>query len=436
MSTLLSVNPSFWTQTAVPYFNGEPDDNAQLQGQTQADVTIIGAGITGLRAALELAQHNLNVVVLDSHEPGWGASGRTGGQVNPLAHATPDKINQQLGKVFGPRMLDSYVKSGDELFNLIAQFKLQCAPTQNGWIRAAHCSSAIKELQQMHRGWSDAGLDIRFIEKKELQQLSGSTAYDTATLVKSGGCIQPLSYSRELARVASEQGAKIYCSSTVTAVESVGPQLWKVKTATASVTSKWVLFCTNGYTDNTLKGLKQTIIPLVSVQAVTRPLSDDEYHSALPQGHTLSDTRRVIYYSRKDNQNRLLFGSLGYSEHCNRADKKRLHQGLEKVFPQFCAADLQQYWGGRLAFTPEILPHLHEPAPGLLAGLGYNGRGVAMATVMGRILSERVKGKASEDLAIATTKFKPFFAHSLHKAGVYSAIKYYEIRDKLDIKFC
>jgi glycine/D-amino acid oxidase-like deaminating enzyme len=427
MSSL--TNPSFWKQTAVSY-----QAPAQLCDAITADVTIIGAGITGLRAALELAQQNINVVVLDSHEPGWGASGRTGGQVNPLAHAAPKEIIKQLGSTFGPRMLESYVNSGNELFNLIEKHDMQCDAVQNGWIRGAHCHSAIKDLENMHKGWSEYGLDINFIEGQELHKLSGSKAYDVATHVASGGCIQPLSYSRELARIAVEKGAQIFGQSAVQSVKPKGHK-WQVKTATGSVTSQWVLFCTNGYTDNTLKGLKKTIIPLVSVQAVTRPLSKSEYDNILPQGHTLSDTRRVIYYSRKDNNDRLLFGSLGMSEHCNTTDKKRLHQGLKTVFPQLSADDLELYWGGRLAFTPDVLPHLHEPAPGILAGLGYNGRGVAMGTVMGRILAERVSGKRPEDLAIPTTGYKSFPFHSFHKVGVYSAIKYFEIRDNFDVRF-
>ena len=141
----------------------------------------------------------------------------------------------------------------------------------------AHCQRAIKDLEDMHKGWSEYGLDIQFVEGKELQKLSGSDAYQTATLVKSGGCIQPLSYSRELARVAGEHGAAVYSHSPVSSISEVPNSYsngrWQVTTPSGSVSSDWVVFCTNGYTDSTLKGLQQTIIPLISVQAVTRPLS-------------------------------------------------------------------------------------------------------------------------------------------------------------------
>ncbi len=429
MSALQQSASSLWQHTAPSC-----PAPAALQESIRADVTIIGAGITGLRAALELAQNNVDVVVLDSHEPGWGASGRTGGQVNPLAHATPEKIIRQLGPVYGPRMLDSYVNSGNELFDLIKQHGLRCDAVQNGWLRGAHCRSATRELEQMHRGWSELGLKISFVEGDELHRLSGSGAYQTATLVNSGGCIQPLAYSRELARVATEKGARIFGHSAVTRLQPEGSE-WRVSSDRGDVTSHWVLFCTNGYTDNTLKGLRQTIVPLISVQAATRPLTDSEYAEILPEGHTLSDTRRVIYYCRKDNHDRLLFGSLGMAEHCTSADRRRLHQGLKTVFPRLSSDDLEFYWGGRLAFTPEVLPHLHEPAPGILAGLGYNGRGVAMGTVMGRILAERVCGSRPEDLAMPTTPFRSFAFHRFHKLGVFSAIRYFEMRDSLDVRF-
>lgn len=276
MSPSLQTTPSYWQHTAVDY-----NAPTALNESLTADVTIVGAGITGLRAALELARQNISVVVLDRQQPGWGASGRTGGQVNPLAHAVPEQIIKQLGPVYGPRMLESYVNSGNELFDLIKSYDMQCDPVQNGWIRGAHCRSAIRDLESMHKGWSEYGLDIDFIEGDDLHQLSGSEAYDVATLVDSGGCIQPLSYSRELARVASEQGAKIFSQSPAESVVPKGDQ-WQVTTPQGSVTSQWVLFCTNGYTDNTLKGLKQTIIPLISVQAVTRSLSPKSTSKSYP----------------------------------------------------------------------------------------------------------------------------------------------------------
>ncbi len=419
---------SLWKETAV-----KAPEYKSLVGDISADVTIVGAGFTGLRAALKLAQKGVDVVVLDSHEPGWGASGRNGGQVNPMAHSTPDEIIEDLGSVFGERMVDCYVNSANDLFSLVKKHKLQCDSGQHGWLRGAHCGSAEKTISALAKGWNAAGLDIDLVEGDQLHQLTGSKAYNLATLAKSGGYVQPLSYARELARVAMEKGTRIFSNSSVHNFEKKDGK-WCVKTATASVSSDWVLFCTNGYTDDTLKGLQQTISPLVSVQAATRPLTDQEYAKILPQGHTLADSRRVVYYTRKDDRNRLVFGSMGLAQDCVGSDRKRLQKGLHELFPQLSAKDLEFYWGGKLAITTNHLPHLHEPAPGILAGLGYNGRGVAMATLMGRVLAERALGESSDNLAIPTTPYKSFKLKRFHALGLPGVIKYYELRDRLDVK--
>ncbi len=420
---------SLWQHTAIKL--PTPDT---LNGSLNVDVTVVGAGFTGLRTALELARKGVDVAVVDKYEPGWGASGRSGGQVNPLAHAQPNEIIKQLGPVFGPRMLDNYIHSADEVFNLIEKYDLKCDSVRSGWLRGAHSRSAIPELEQMAENWSALGLDIDSVEGNELHRLVGSEAYSVATRVKSGGSLHPLSYTRELARVAIEKGAKIFGNSEVSSVMKKGDR-WQLTTGSATIDSEWVVFCTNGYTDDTLKGLKQTIIPLISVQAATRPLSDEEYAQVLPEGHTIADTRRVIYYGRKDNRNRILLGSLGASEYCIGPDKERIHKAFATVFPQFKPEDIEFYWGGKIAHTKDVLPHLHEPAKGILAGLGCNGRGVAMGTVMGRILSERILGKKQKDMSIPTTPYDPFFCHRYHEVGVSITTKYFEARDALDVKF-
>ncbi len=420
---------SLWKETAITAPILE-----KLTGEITADVAIIGAGFTGLRAALELAQQGLSVVVLDSHEPGWGASGRNGGQVNPMAHELPDEIINHLGGIFGPRMVQNYANSANELFELVKKHDLKCHATQNGWLRGAHSRPSIHHIEQMAKAWSTAGLDLSLIEGNELQNLIGSKAYSLASKVSSGGSVQPLSYARELCRIAQEKGAQVFSESKVDKLIQKGEQ-WQVQTDSGKVTSEWVLFCTNAYTDKILKGLKQSVSPIISVQAATRPLTDDEYEEILPQQNTLSDNRRVVFYTRKEENKRLVFGSVGLAQDCNSSDQRRLQRGLQKVFPQLSAKDIEYYWGGKFAITTDGLPHLHEPAKGILAGLGYNGRGVAMATLMGRVLATRVAGTAQKDLDIPTTPYGSFKLRPFHRIGLPAMVKYSEARDAFEEKF-
>ncbi len=417
---------SLWRATAITAPHVE-----KLTGELTADVTIVGAGFTGLRAALELAEKGLSVVVLDSHEPGWGASGRNGGQVNPMGHELPEEIIDHMGDVFGPRMVQCYANSANELFALVKKHDLKCHATQNGWLRGAHTRPSILKIEKLAKAWAAHGLDLNLVEGNELHKMIGSQAYSLASKVSSGGSVQPLSYARELCRVAQEKGAQVFGQSQVNSLQQKDNR-WQIQTDTGKVTSEWVLFCTNAYTDKTLKGLKQSVSPVISIQAATRPLTDEEYDEILPQNNTLSDTRRVVYYTRKEENRRLIFGSVGLAQDCNGNDQIRLQKGLEKVFPQLSAKDIEFYWGGKLAVTPDGLPHLHEPAKGILAGLGYNGRGVAMATLMGRVLASRVLGTTKEDLDIPTTPYGSFKLRPFHQLGFPAMVKYYETRDKLE----
>lgn len=428
MKETLQPGGSLWSRTAIAQTEYPP-----CQGDKEVDVTVVGAGFTGLRATLELLGKGANVALVDSHQPGWGASGRTGGQVNPMAHETPDQIRKKLGSKFGSRLTEAYIKSADELFQVIKKNDIDCEPVQRGWLRAAHCKKAIPALERMQQGWSREGLDVQMIHGDDLTRLSGSQAYDVAALTSAAGCIHPLSYCRGMAQRITQAGGAIHGNTQVTEVRREGDK-WRVMSPKGSLLSRWVLFCTNGYTDNVLSGLKKTFIPLVSLQAATRPLSDELYQSILPEGHTLADTRRVIYYSRKDNRNRVLLGSLGRNPECTLdVDRKRLVKAFATVYPQLSVDDIEFYWGGRVAFTPDLLPHLHEPAPGILAGLGFNGRGVAMGSVMGRVMAERASGKDTEALDIPTTSFPRYPLRDMASLGIRLMIPYLETRDRVDI---
>jgi glycine/D-amino acid oxidase-like deaminating enzyme len=424
------LHPSLWAETAV----GRPTP-VSLTENCSADVVVVGAGFTGLRTALELAKNGLNVVVLESHEPGWGASGRTGGQVNPLAHETPEQICQRLGEVHGTRLVQAYINSADEVFSLIKEHEIECDAEQNGWLRAAHCKKSIKQLATMQKSWSAAGLGIGYVEGKELHRLMGSSTYDVATLTPAGGSVQPLSYTYGLCRAALNNGANVFSYSGVESIKRQGKK-WLVKTNQAEVSSDWVVFCTNGYTDGVLPGLQKTIVPLVSLQAATTSLPVEMWEQLLPEKHTYADTRRVIFYGRKIKDRRMVFGTLGVNQNCQRrSDIKRLNEGLLETFPQLKGVSLEYKWGGQIAHTPDLLPHLHEPSPGVLAGLGYNGRGVAMSTVMGRVISERILGKSAQDLQVPITNYRNAPLRHFSDLAVKSAVPVFETLDALEKRF-
>ena len=418
---------SLWVATAGPAPTTIP-----LSGEQRADVAIVGGGFTGLRAALTLAEAGCSTIVLEANEIGWGATGRNGGQVNPiLPENTPETVSAQIGAPAAEKLCRVSLESADELFSLIQRYDIHCSARQKGWLRVAHCRSAVRAWTQQCESWIRAGAEIDIVEGEQLAALTGSPVFNMGALNRRGGAIQPLSFARGLAEKAISAGATVYRSSPVLGLERTRTG-WIVSTPDGSVVTEIVLLCTNGYTDGLWAGLSRSIVPLTAVQVASEPLPDDVRDSILPGGQTLSDTRRTILYGRREPDGQLVLGSIGQGGDGRTADFEYLRREAVRVFPQLAKTKWHYKWGGLIAITQDHLPHLHEPAPGLFAGLGYNGRGVAMANVMGRVLAELALGKDAKDMPFPITPVRPYPFQKFTRIGIPLAIAWMGFRDRLD----
>ncbi len=175
-------------------------------------------------------------------------------------------------------------------------------------------------------------------------------------------------------------------------------------------------------------------MPFVSIQAATRPLTPEQRAQVLPRGTTIADTRRSIIYGRYDRDGRLSIGCMGsYPERPDALGGfARLRSGTERVFPVLKGIEWQFRWGGRIAVTSNFLPRMHEPAPGLLIGLGFNGRGVAMTSVMGRALAAKILGAGEGDLPFPVTPIKAVPLHRILAALLPFAAPVLSTADRLD----
>ena len=352
--------------------------------------------------------------------------------MNPMLTTALEEAQNHLGPAYGMRLCKLGLTSADKVFDLVERHEIACDAVRAGWIRAAHAPVAERKIDHQVAVLSKLGGDLDILEGPALERLTGSPYYRRAILIRRGGSVQPLSYARGLAQAAIKAGAAVHGGSPVESLERVGER-WRLTTPGGVVTADWALLCTNGYTDKLLAGLAKTIIPLVPLQMATEPLSENVRRSVLAEGHTLSDTRRTIYYCRQDRDGRLLFGCIGRDE----KDRDSPHftnivESAKRVFPQIGEVKWSHRWGGKIAVTPEHLPHLHAPAPGLLAGLGFNGRGVAMATVMGRLLAERVLGAKADDLPIPVTAPQAVPFQGFYRPAMGAAIAWLKLRDAWD----
>lgn len=395
---------SLWKVTAT-----KGVDSPRLTEDLTCDVVIVGGGYTGLRAALALAEHGTDVVVLEAHEVGWGASGRNGGQVNPMlpAHYPKDLI-ASVGGTYFERMTSAALSSADALFDLVKKYDIDCDARQKGWIRADHSAAARKTARTAARMWNEYGAGYEFLDGDDVARLSGSIRYQSAIMSPKGGAVQPLSLARGLAKAARDSGARIFGKAQVSTAERKDG-MWCVHVSDRVVRAPVLIAATNGYSDNLVPGLKRSVLPLYSIQIATGPLSEDEIGAILPHGHTIADTRRLITYARREPGNQFAFGGIGYHKlFGGQGGFDWILKDAPRIFPSLHRAKFTYRWGGSIALTPDRVPHLHEPQPGLLAGLGYNGRGVAMSLVMGSVLAQRALGADPESLTFPISKIRPF----------------------------
>ena len=247
----------------------------------------------------------------------------------------------------------------------------------------------------------------------------------------SAGSLHPLSFTRELARTCLSKGVQIFSGTHASAVTRTNAG-WEVKTEKdISVSAKQVLICTNGYTGNLIPGLKQKVVPVRSILIASEPLSIELRQEILPDQVTFVDKRNLILYARYDRDGRLCIGDLGpMRDAFCLGDFNHLKERAISVFPELKAVRWDFHWGGRIAMTRSSTPFIHEPAPGLICGMGYNGRGVGMGTVMGRLLAERALGAAEEEMVFPITKPASYPFHRFHRPGVKMGVELAKRRDK------
>jgi glycine/D-amino acid oxidase-like deaminating enzyme len=417
---------SLWEATATAAKHRPP-----LSGAQRAQVTVIGAGYTGLSAALHLAEMGMDVAVIDAHEPGWGASGRNGGQVIAGVKHDPDKLEKLFGKR-GATIVKTVGAAPDLVFDLISRYQIRCDALRTGWLQLAVTEATLKQVAERARQWQARGAPVRVLNRAEACALSGSMVYLGGLLDARGGTVQPLSYARGLAAAAEGLGARIFHATPCTRL-SRASYGWFVETQSGSLASRAVIMATNAYGGPLWPELWRSVVPVPSFQIASEPMPQALREMILPERQPVSDTRRLLRYFRLDEEGRLVMGTRGYFGRVTPEQAARHHlAAVREVFPSAAGLAFPYQWGGNVAMTPDHLPHLHELAPGLLAGLGYNGRGVAMATMMGRILATWASGTHWENLPFPVTSVSPMGLHQFARMGARLAIQYWRLRDGMD----
>lgn len=420
-----SVRDALWTATAR---EAAPTADA-FEPERVVDVAIVGGGFTGIGAALAAAERGASVALVEARTIGWGASGRNGGQVIPGLKLDPSEMRTAYGEERGGRLAESVGGAADGVFGLAERHGIACDPQRSGWIQAAHAPAALARVQQRGREWAALGAPVALLDKVELARLTGTEGYLGGWIDHRAGTIQPLSFVRGLAKAAQRAGARLHEGTKATSLARANGR-WRLTTPAGAVEARHVIVGQDGYADGLIQGLARSLICVQSAQIATAPLPEALRSRIMPQGICASETRRLAFYFRQSPDGRLVFGGRGAIGDAERpAFFSALLAAMHRTFPDTKDLAIAHQWSGQVALTLDGLPHIHEPDEGLHVGIGYNGRGIAMATLMGRWLAERALVGTEPPLPI--TPLAPILWHGLKTPAIQLGITWAWIRDRL-----
>ena len=428
--------PSLWAASAPP----APATQALAEGEHRCELLVVGGGFSGLCAALAGARRGADTMLLEAAEIGWGASGRSNGQVIPtLTRADPDVLVREFGAEHGEALVGLLRDSANTVFELIREFGIECEAVQNGWVQPAHRASRLALARSSHDQWKKRGAPVQMLSREQVAAITGSSFWHGGWLNRSGGHINPLGFARGLAGAALSQGVRVHSRSPVMGLERRGEH-WLARVGPSTVKARRVILATHAYTGlctpSPWPGLAQCIVPMRSYQMATQPLPDPLRASILPGNHAMSDTQADLHFARLDARGRLVSGgALIFAANWDARLRERIGQRLLKLYPQLSelgGVRFDHLWHGQFAATPDQLPRFHRLGDGLYTWLGCNGRGVAFASALGPVLADAALGRNGKHIALPFEAPRRILVHALVKRVAIGAMAVFRWRDGRD----
>ncbi len=407
---------------------GRIEDRPALAGERTADVCVVGAGYTGLSAALELAERGYEVCVLEAEKAGWGASGRNGGQLCTAYNKSLADIEAMLGPE-AARICWEVAEDGKDLIRRrVETHGIEC-DLKWGYLHAAARPSHLDHLKKIDDEWGRyGGQPTAILDKAGLEERLGTTRYHGALWESNAGHLHPLNYALGLADAVVAAGGEVFENSRVKRLEMEPNPI--AHTDKGRVSARYLVIAGNAYLGRLAPPLYRRLMPVGSYIVATEPLGRERARSLIRDDDAVSDSNFVVDYFRLSADHRMLFGGRASYSGYEPADLFAfMRPRMLKVFPQLEGVGLDYCWGGNIGISANRLPHVGRLTNDVFFAQAYSGHGVVLSGVCGKLIAEAVVGTAERFDVFASIKHLPFPGGPVRTPLLTLGMLYYRLRD-------
>ncbi len=385
----MSFPNTWYAQTSLPRAA-----RSELKTDETCDVCIIGAGIAGLTAALELTRRGKRVVILEAHQVAWGASGRNGGVVSSGWAEGSGAIRKKVGLEQARTLFRMSVEGVEIVRRNISELALSgCAPSA-GTIRVKRYDDAAGVKSHIETMRRDFGYEVNFLDTAQVRERAHTLRYFQGVEDPNALHFHPLNYCLGLAMAIEAAGGEIFEHSKMLAWRHEGSDK-VVETAQGSVHCQDLVFCAGGYGGPELQKLSRAYLPIATYVVLTEHLGDS-IKNVLDSAAAFSDDRRASDYYRVVEGDRLLWGGriTTRNEQNEKALAAMLKADMVSVYPQLAPVKVELAWSGLMGYSTNKMPNLGLLEQGVWACTSFGGHGLNTGSICGRVIAEAVCGES------------------------------------------
>ncbi len=424
---MVAYPETYYAATAI-----DDEERAELAGDREVDVCIVGGGLAGLSAALELAERGKRVAVLEAARVGWGASGRNGGFVGAGYSQDTGALERKLGADHARRLYALSREGVDIVENNVERFTMRGVAMTHGRLHVVRHDSGDDFAAHVRHMAETYGDEAEFLSAGEVRKRLKTKRYFQGESDASGFHMHPLNYVLQLASACEAAGVEVFENTRATAIGSQdGRQV--VTCAGGSVRADDVVLCTSAYGRGLSKRVDRAVLPVATYVVASTPCAD-ALDGAIATTAAISDTRRAGDYYRRLADGRLLWGGRITTQRAEPRDlAPMLKRDIQSIYPQLTSLESEYAWVGLMGYAVHKMPIVRRLSRGLWVSTAFGGHGLNTTAIAGRVIAEAIAGETHR-----IELFGPFGARwgggPIGRMGTQAAYWWYQLRDRIDEK--